>query len=585
LVGEGFCPVEVESLVTIISEDWCVAEIDELQTQVKELQEQVAKLKRTNEILKRRAVQAVVGNKVAGGDELLSRDEERTRIELAGRVKSAFLENVSHEIRSSMNGIIGLTNLVLETELSPEQRQFLQMVNSSVDRLLGVVNEVLDFSRIETGELELETEDFNLKKCLDHDLYLLKQSADLRGLELTCEIARDVPQVIHGDPARIVQLVTNLVSNGIKYTEHGGVRIAIDNEGYDDENRILLRFTVKDTGCGIPAEKLELISQYFRARPKSPVPEPLSIGTTGLGLTISRQLVRLMEGHIEVTSDTSGTTFSFTVPCKEAANEHGFEEQANATVENIKEHSAYVLKGVKVLLAEDEFINRTLLETILRNFGMDVTAVGSGEEAVKEACGGDYRMVLMDVQMEGVNGLEATRRIRKWERKTGGRVGIIALTALALPGDREKCLQAGMDDYLSKPVNTDDLLTVLTEFLSKRALLMDSDPVSQNIFLRTLIEAGWQVTIAETERVAMYEAALSQFDLILLDLSSSHLGGLDAAKLIRRLENYSGRRSVMLGIGGENQHVDLTSSGFDGILPRPVTAQAVKSKLNELLPV
>jgi DNA-binding response OmpR family regulator len=153
-----------------------------------------------------------------------------------------------------------------------------------------------------------------------------------------------------------------------------------------------------------------------------------------------------------------------------------------------------------------------------------------------------------------------------------------------LPGDREKCLQAGMDDYLTKPVNKDELLAVLTEFLSKRALLMDSDPLSQNILLRTLIEAGWQVTIAETERVAMYEASLSHFDLILLDLSSLHLGGLDAAKLIRRLENYSGRRSVMLGIGGESQQVDLTGHGFDGNLLRPVTIQAAKMQLTELLP-
>lgn len=561
-----------------------MAETEKLEAQVKELEDQVAKLKKTNELLKKRAVQAVIGNKPQISSVELAdlQDEERTRVELASRVKSVFLENVSHEIRSSMNGIVGMTNLVLETDLAPEQRLFLEMVNSSVDRLLGVVNEVLDFSRIETGELELELEDFNLKKSLDHDLYLLKQSADQKGLSLTCTIAPDVPSMINGDPGRIVQLVTNLVSNGIKYTDQGGVKISIENDGYDDQNRVLLRFTIADTGCGIASEKMELISHYFSAHSQSHV--PLSIGTTGLGLTISKQLINIMEGKISLASGQAGTTFRFTIPCKEVADESGIEEKTNATVENIKEHSSYVLRDVKVLLAEDEYINRTVLEAILTNFGMDVTAVDNGEDAAKLACGGDFKLVLMDVQMEGVNGLEATKKIRAWERRHGGRVGIIALTALALPGDREKCLRAGMDDYLSKPVNQEELLTVLTDFLCRRALLMDGDPLSQNVFLRTLIEAGWQVTIAETERVAMYEASLAHFDLILLDLSSPQLGGLDAAKLIRRLENYSGRRSILLGIGGEGMQADLTSCGLDGNIDRPVKQETLRTQLARLLP-
>ena len=219
------------------------------------------------------------------------------KAELSGRVKSVFLENVSHEIRSSMNGIVGMTELVLETELSADQRQYLEMVGSSVDRLLVVVNEVLDFSRIETGELELEPEDFSLKESLDHDLYVLNLSARKKDLELVCSIKPDVPAYVHGDSARLVQIVTNLVNNGIKFTASGGVYITIENSGYDTDNNIFLRFSIRDTGCGIAPDKLELINQYFKQKTQPHVALPLSLGTTGLGLTITSQLVKLMGGE------------------------------------------------------------------------------------------------------------------------------------------------------------------------------------------------------------------------------------------------------------------------------------------------
>jgi CheY-like chemotaxis protein len=185
----------------------------------------------------------------------------------------------------------------------------------------------------------------------------------------------------------------------------------------------------------------------------------------------------------------------------------------------------------------------------------------------------------MDVQMEDVDGLEATRRIRKHENKHGGHVNIIALTALAMSGDREKCLQAGMDDYLPKPVQRNALISVLAQFLTSRVLVVDGDPVSQNIFVRTLVEEGWQVTIAETRRSAMYEASLSHFDLIVFDLSTPQLEGLEAVKTIRQLEEYSGQRTRIFGIGEEGVYGDLLEHGFDGYIQRPVTKDKILRQL------
>lgn len=557
-----------------------VAETERLQQQLKNLKEQLVKEKKTNQLLKKRALQAILGKNGAHNRQVQSTvcELDLARAEMSGRVKSVFLENVSHEIRSSMNGIIGMTDLVLDTELTDEQRQYLEMVGASVDRLLMVVNEVLDFSRIETGELELQPEDFNLKESLDHDLYVQNLSAVKKDLELICTVEPDVPAHIHGDAARLVQIVTNLVNNAIKFTTSGGVYITIENSGYDGDNNILLRVSVRDTGCGISPENLEMINRYFKEKVQRSVALPLALGTTGLGLTVTSQLVKLMGGEIGAESGSGGTSFWFTLPFKEVADLAGLEEKANATLEGIEEEVAYVLRGAKVLLAEDEYINRVLIETILKQLGVEVTSVASGRQALTEACSGAYQLVLMDVQMDDIDGLEATRRIRKYESNHGGHTAIIALTALAMSGDREKCLQAGMDDYLPKPVQRKALISVLAQVLTSRALVVDGDPVSRQVFVRTLVENGWQVTLAETKRSAMYEASLSHFDLILFDLSAPQLDGIEAVKIIRRLEEYSGRQTPIFGIG-EEQLKEQLSEDIDGYMQRPVTTEKILQQL------
>ncbi|MBB5347485.1 response regulator [Desulfoprunum benzoelyticum] len=496
----------------------------------------------------------------------------------ANRLKAEFLENMSHELRNSMNGIMGMTGLVLESDLAPEQRQYLEMVDESVDRLLDVVNDILDFSRIEAGRLVLDLQDFNLKESLDLDLYLLDLSARDKNIALMCEIDRDVPLFIHSDPIRLVQILTNLVANAIKFTKKGSVTIRVSNDGYDDNGMLILKFAVTDTGIGVkPERRKEILNTFHQVGSES----ALATGRVGLGLTISSQLVRLFGGEIGLESGSKGSTFWFTVPVKEVTDIDAFDELDHQSYEIPEEKAVYALRGAQILLAEDEPINRVLTETLLRQAGVEVTAVENGQLAVREAKKSCYDVILMDVQMPVMDGLEATRKIRDHERQHGGHQCIIALTALAMQGDREKCLQAGMDDYLTKPVEKSDLIDILVKYLTNRALVIDNDPASQNFIVSSLIESGWNVVIAETGRSAMYEASLANFDLILLDTQMSQGDSLEVTRIIRKLEGYSGRHSYILGIGSlaPDEGQRFVENGLDAYLQRPITEASLHEKL------
>ncbi|MDP3480591.1 MAG: response regulator, partial [Desulfoprunum sp.] len=471
-----------------------------------------------------------------------------------------------------------MTGLVLETELTAEQRQYLEMVDESVHRLLDVVIDVLDFSKIEAGRLTLEPEDFNLKESLDLDLYLLNLSARQKDIALQCEIERDVPLFINTDPARLVQILTSLVGNAIKFTPKGSVTIRVTHAGYDENGMVVLRFSVADTGIGIKQERQKQILNTFR---QAETQSALATGGVGLGLTISSQLVRLLGGEIGMESSAKGSTFWFTVPVKEVAEFEAIEDIAERSFENPEEKAVYALKGAKILLAEDEPINRVLTETLLRQAGVEVTSVENGQQALREAKKGDYRIILMDIQMPFLDGLEATRKIRAHEKLHGGHQTIIALTALAMRGDREKCLQAGMDDYLTKPINKSQLIDILLKYLTSTALIVDGDPESQQVIVSSLIESGWSVTLAETGRSATYEASLSHFDLILLDTQMPQMDGIEIARIIRKLEEYSGQHSCILGIGGVGADEDrkFLENGLDGYIQRPINATALQAKI------
>ena len=486
------------------------------------------------------------------------------------RRKGEFLANISHDILTPMDGILGMTGLVLETELTQEQRQYLEMVSASADRLLGVLNDILDYSQIEAGKLRLTLEDFDLFDLLECDLYILKLAAEHKKIDLLHYIEPGIPQNVRSDPERLRQVLVNLVNNAIKFTDTGLVTVDVTTIGYD--TNLILKFSVTDTGIGIPYEKQNGI---FHSLGSAGGGFDHKHSGAGLGLAVSAKLVALAGGEIGLESEPGeGATFWFTWPVTVSAENE--RHLPGKTVDEADENS-FVLKGANVLLAEDEPISGALTEKLLQQVGVQVTMVENGKKAVEETEKGGYQVVLMDVQMPVMDGLTATQVIRARERQRGGHQSIIALTAHAMQGDREKCLQAGMDDYLPKPINKDQLFDMLSKYLTSTALVVDVDQASQLVVVKVLIESGWRVTIVETGRSALYEASLSNFDLIIIEVPSQ-TDGIETARAIRRLEEYSGRRATIIGLGvpvGDEM-------GIDDFINLPVSKEQFKEKLQLL---
>ncbi|MDH5298980.1 MAG: GAF domain-containing protein, partial [Desulfobulbaceae bacterium] len=394
--------------------------------------------------------------------------EAKEEAEAANRAKSEFLANMSHEIRTPLNGIIGCTEVVLSTISSPKEREFLGMVKTSADRLLAIVNDILDFSKIEAGKLTLEEMVFPIRKSLASPLGLMEVKAAEKSLQFSWVIDQEVPEYLAGDPGRLVQVVVNLVGNAVKFTEQGGITVSVAVAAREGD-AVLLRFMVRDSGIGIPPEKRQQIFSPFCQADSS---HTRRYGGTGLGLAISAQLVGMMGGEIRVESNSQvegdgktapgsggqGSTFSFTARFRVA--QPALQEKSQP--EQKPDRAAVPLcQDLHILLVEDEFINRTLTEEIIRQQNWQVTTAENGRAALDLLAGRDFHLILMDVQMPEMDGFETTAAIREGEKATGRRIPIVALTAHAIKGYREKCLAAGMDDYLSKPISSERLVTVV----------------------------------------------------------------------------------------------------------------------------
>ena len=369
--------------------------------------------------------------------------------EAANAAQSQFLANMSHEIRTPMNGVMGMLQLMQMTELTEEQKEYIRVSQTSSDALLVVINDILDYSKIGAGKMELEKTAFNLGTVINDAVSLFKLSAQKKGLIIEVSIERDVPDNLIGDPFRLRQILSNLMGNAVKFTNEGQIDISIRKIEERSNRKIKLEFVVKDTGIGIPPDKTDVLFKSFSQVDNS---NTRKYGGTGLGLTISKSLVELMAGEIWVESrEGEGSSFYFTCILEMAGVEKGpTEPSEEKQVEYQKENE------LRLLLTEDDAVSRMVVEQFARRKGWKVTLAENGKEAVDMFQRMSFDAILMDVQMPVIDGYSATGIIRQKETLINRRTPIIGMTAYALKGDKGKCLEAGMDDYISKPVNIDE---------------------------------------------------------------------------------------------------------------------------------
>lgn len=381
-------------------------------------------------------------------------EELRKALDLAqeaNKAKTNFLATMSHEIRTPMNGVLGMISLLLDTSLNEEQQFFARVVESSAKTLLEIINDILDISKLEAGKVILEIIPFNLKELVESIRVLTQELAAKKKLSLIIEFDSKIPSTFLGDPTRLRQVILNLTTNAIKFTEKGSVTIRVCKHNEFD-NHLSMRFEVIDTGIGISKKnQIKLFAQF------SQVDSSITrkYGGSGLGLAICRNIVTLMNGEIGYEGEEGkGSCFWFTAVFGKA-------EVAQKSKGVYVDEFEMQQQKLKILVAEDNEVNQLVIKTMLTKIGHDVTIVNNGLEALNNVQQNEYNLVLMDMQMPVMDGLEATKQIRKLP--TIRRVPIIALTANAMTGDREKCLEAGMNGYLSKPINKEELIAILVQ--------------------------------------------------------------------------------------------------------------------------